>query len=119
MDFVKEIGFSDDDIKPELEPKEETLMAGSSGINQKSNKVDSTIPNNKEMMNFVHDIEFANDIKPKLEIKEEKLKTKGSNNMVDPIMPNDEELIDFVQDIEFSDNVEPKLEIKKEETLDI
>ena len=47
------------------------------------------------MVNFVNDIEFSDDIKPKLEIKEDPLKIKNENSE------------------------KPKLEIKEEEQLDI
>ena len=135
LDFVKEIGFSDDDIKPELELKEETLMTGRSGINKRPDKVDSIIPNDKEMMDFVHDIEFVNDIKPKLEIKEEPIDMKSSSvgikrkpefmeetlkvksskiHQKPQVAQNDKEILNILHDIEFSDDIKPKLEIKEE-----
>ena len=35
------------------------------------------MPKDKEMVNFVHDIEFSDDIKPKFEIKEEAIDVKS------------------------------------------
>ena len=40
--------------------------------------VDSKMPNIKEIMDFVHDIEFSNDITLKLEIKKEPMDTKSN-----------------------------------------
>ena len=54
MDFVKDIEFSDD-LKPKSEAKEETLKVESSGIDQKPNMVNSIMPNDMEVIDFVHD----------------------------------------------------------------
>ena len=40
----------------------------------------SEIHNDVEVLDFVHDIEFSDDIKPKLEIKEEPIDLKSSFN---------------------------------------
>ena len=150
IDFVHDIEFSDN-IKPKLDIKEETLdmKSSSSGIKRKSEfteetlkvksskncphlnlnmdqkpeKESSVMHNDTKILDFVQEIKFSDDIKPKFEAKEETLKVENSGNdhkpnMVDPIMPNDMKVIDFVHDIEFSDNIKPKLDIK-EETLDI
>ena len=97
---------------------QEKLKSKSSGIDQKPNLVDPIMPNDKKMMDFVNGIEFSDDFKPKLEIKEETLKFKNSGldqkpNIVDPMIPNDEKLMDFVNDIEFSDDI-TRFEIKEE-----
>ena len=126
----KDIEFSDD-VK--FEVNEETLKIKSSGI-EKPNTVDPIMPNGKEIIDFVHDIEFSDSIKPKLEepldmksssagikrkselMEEETLKVKSSKidqkpDQVDPIMSKD--ILDFAHDIEFSGDVKPKLEIKE------
>ena len=79
--------------------------------------------NDTKILDFVDDIEFPDDIKPNIFVKEEVLKAECSGidqkpNMVDPIIPNDRKMMDFVHGIEFSDDIKPKLEIK-EETLDM
>ena len=162
MDLIHAIEFSDD-IKPKLEIKEEPidvkgrfehiepklevndnmLKARSSKMDQRHDLVDPLAPKDKEMVNFVHDIEFSDDTKPKLEIKgepldvksrfeliepklevkEEMLKAKSSGmnkrcDDVDPILPKDKEMINIFHDIEFSDDIKPKLEIK-EEPIDV
>ena len=84
LDFVQEIGFSEDS-KPKLEVKEETLKTKSSGIDHRPDTVDPVISSNKEIMDFVHDIDFSNDMKLKLEIKEEPLNIRdvgGTVNLV-------------------------------------
>ena len=53
--------------------------------------------NDAKILDFVEDIEFPDDIKPKLLVKEEVLKSECSGidqkpNMVDPIMPNDRKI---------------------------
>ena len=94
-----------------------------------------------KMMDFVYNIEFVNDIKPKLEIKEEPIDMKSSSasikrkselmeeeilkvksskidqksDQVDPIMSK--EMLDFAHDIEFTDDVKSKLEIPKSPKL--
>ena len=47
-------------------------------IYQQPNMVDSKMPNIKEIMDFVPDIEFSNDITLKLEIKKEPMDTKSN-----------------------------------------
>ena len=79
--------------------------------------------NDAKILDFVKDIEFPDDIKPKLLVQEEVLESECSGidqkpNMVDQIMPNDRKIMDFAYNIEFSDDIKPKLEIK-EETLDM
>ena len=95
------------------------------------------MPNGKEIFDFVHDIEFSDDIKPKLEIKEEPIDMKSSSvgikrkpefmeetltiksskidyksDIVDPKMQNDKEMLDALHDIEFPNDTKPKFEIK-------
>ena len=70
-------------------------------------------------LDFVHDVEFSVDLKPKLEIKKENWNFKSSRvdqkpKIVNPIAPNEEKMMDFFHDIEFSDDIKPKLEIKEE-----
>ena len=129
----KDIEFSDD-VKFEVN---ETLKIKRSGIDQKPNLIDPIMPNGKEIIDFLHDIEFLDDIKPKLEIKEEQIDMKSSSvgikrkselmqeeilgvksskidqkpGQVDPIMSK--EMLDFTHDIELSGDVKPKLEIKE------
>ena len=74
--------------------------------------------NDTNLLEFVKDIEFSDEIKPKFEAKEETLKVESSVIDQKPNMPNGMEVIDFVHDIEFSDNIKPILDIK-EETLDM
>ena len=81
------------------------------------NKGSNMMHNDTNILDFVEDIEFSDEIKPKFEAKEEKLKVESSGidqkpNMVDSIMPNDTEMIDLVNNIEFSDNIKPKLDIE-------
>jgi hypothetical protein len=54
------------------------LNAKSSGMIKGCDVIDPTLPKDKEMIDFVHDIEFSDDIKPKLEIKEEPIDTNSS-----------------------------------------
>ena len=113
--FVKDIEFSDD-TKPKFEVKEDKLKVKSSGIYQKSNMVDPTISNDKEMMDFVNHIEFSDDMKPKLEMKEESLDIKNEfpeHNQKFSVMHNDTKIMDFFKGIEFSDDIKPKLEVKE------
>ena len=61
--------------------------------------------NDAKILDFVEDIEFPDDIKPKLLVKEEVLKSECSGidqkpNMVDPIMSNDRKIMDFACNIE-------------------
>ena len=75
--------------------------------------------NDAKILDFVEDIEFPDDIKPKLLVKEEVLKSECSGidqkpNMINPILPNAEKMMDFVHDIEFSEDMKPKFEIKDE-----
>ena len=62
-----------DHIKRKSEVKEETLIV-------KSSKVDQKMHNDKEILDFPHDIEFSNDIKPKFEIKEKPFDVKTTNH---------------------------------------
>ena len=158
MDFIRAIEFSDDikrkkeiqeelidvksrfeQIKPKLEVNDNMLKARSSKMDQIHDLVDPMASKDMEIVNFVHDIEFSDDTKPKLEIKEEPLDVKSSFentepklqvkedmlkakssgmikgcDVIDPTLPKDKEMIDFVHDIEFSDDIKPKLEIKEE-----
>ena len=69
----------------------------------RTNKLDD-----KEMMDFVNDIEFSDDMKPKLEIKKEPLDNKNEvseNNKKSSVMCNDTKIWDFVKDVEFSDEI--------------
>ena len=119
-------------------------MAGKKHFKMKSKllkgrpNVDHTkAPNDKEMIDFIHDIEFSDDLKPKLEIKEEPidmkstfdsikmksvfkeetLKVKSSKiDQTPDIVPKDKEMIDFVDDIEFSDYIKKEI---KEEPIDV
>ena len=92
VDFVHSIEFSDD-TKIKLEIKQEPIDIKSSsfdGIIIKSefkeemaksksfDTVESKISNEKEIMDFVHDIEFSEVNQQKLEIKEEPLDLKSS-----------------------------------------
>ena len=100
---------------PRLEMKEEPLDIKSEVQENNENVLNS----DAKILDFVKDIVFSDDIKPKFEVKEEKSTTKSSNiypipNKVDPIIPNDKEVMDFVNDIQFSDDMKPELEIKKE-----
>ena len=67
--------------------------------------------NDTNIWDFVKDIEFSDDIKPKFEIKEGILKVES---FVDPAMSKVKEIVNFVHNIEFSNDIEPKLEIKEE-----
>ena len=148
MDFIHDIEFSDD-IKPKLEIKEEPINMKSTfdsikmksvfkeeTLKVKSLKIDQrhdVVPKDKEMIDFVDDIEFLNcikkeikeepidvksrfeHIKPKLEAKEDMLNGRnfGTNQNNDFIVPKDKEIIGFVDNIEFSDDI--KKEIKEEQ----
>ena len=73
----KILGFVEAGIKRKSDLiEEETLKAKSSKIDQKPDQVDPKMLDDKEMLDFVYDIEFSDDIKPKLEIKEEPLDFK-------------------------------------------
>ena len=64
--------------------------------------------NDAKILDFVKDIEFSDDLIPKLESKEEPLDIKSEfseNNEKSSVMP---------KDIEFSDEVKPKFEDKEE-----
>ena len=96
--FVHDIEFSDD-IKPKLDIKEEPIDKKSSldgikrksefmeealnvkrsKIDQKPDIVNSMVPNNKETIDLVPDIEFSDDTKPKLDIKEEPMSMESSS----------------------------------------
>ena len=65
-------------IEPKLEGKEETLKAESSGVDQRHEIVDHLVPKDNRVLDFVQDIEFPDDIKPKLEIKEEPIDTESN-----------------------------------------
>ena len=118
MDFVKGIDFSDDMI-PRLEMKEEPLDIIKSEVPENNKNVldsDAKILDDKEIMDFVNDIEFSDDMKPKLEIKKEPLDNKNEvseNNKKSSVMCNDTKIWDFVKDIELSDDIKPKFEIKE------
>ena len=74
----KILGFVKAGIKRKCDLiEEETLKAESSKIDQKPDQVDHVMPNDKEILEFAYEIEFSDDIKPKLEIKEESLKIKN------------------------------------------
>ena len=82
----------------------------------KTNAVEPVLPNDKEMMDFVNDIEFSDDMKPKLEIKMEPSDKKNEvseNNKKSIVMCNDTKIWDFVKNIEFSDDITPKFEVKE------
>ena len=91
----------------------------------------SEMHNDVEVLDFVHDIEFSDDIKPKLEIKEEPIDLKSikrkSEFMEDTLKAkisktdqkpdefhDNTKLLDFVNEITFSEDIEPKLEVKEE-----
>ena len=97
MDFIRAIEFSDDikrkkeiqeelidvksrfeQIKPKLEVNDNMLKARSSKMDQIHDLVDPMASKDMEIVNFVHDIQFSEDIKPKFEIKEESIDTKSS-----------------------------------------
>jgi hypothetical protein len=91
--------------------------------------------NDAKILDFVKNIEFSNDIKPKFEVQEENLKIniessddkktkleikeesldiniEVSENS--SVMHNDIKILDFVKDIEFSNDIKPKFEVKEE-----
>ena len=117
MGFVHDIKFSDD-IKPKLEIKEEPIDMKSSSdyIKRKSEfkeetlkvmsskidlqrpdmqvyLVDPIVPNDKEIMDFVNNIEFPNDFKPNLEIKDEPMDLEVG--MVEQSIRNEKIFEDF------------------------
>ena len=55
--------------------------------------VDPIVPNDKKIMDFVHNIEFPNDIKPNLEIKDEPMDMESS--VVEQPMRNEKIFEDF------------------------
>ena len=61
--------------------KQEELTK-TSGIDQIPDTVDPIISSNKEIMNFFHNIDFSNDIKSKLDDKEEPLDIRGVGGCV-------------------------------------
>ena len=61
---------------------EETLNVKRSKIDQKPDIVNSMVPNNKETIDLVQDIEFSDNTKPKLEIKEEAMSMESSSASV-------------------------------------
>ena len=88
-------------------------------IDQKPDCNVIVLNNDAKLLDFVKDIEFSSEVKPKFDVKEEKLKIESPEiyqkpGMVDSKMPNDKEIMDFVHDIEFSNDIKLKLEVKKE-----
>ena len=53
-------------------------------MDQRPAVVDPMAPKDKEMVDFVHDIEFSDDIKPKLKIKEEPIDVKSRFECIKP-----------------------------------
>ena len=81
LDFIyQDIGCSDD---IELEANTEMLQTQNSGKDQRPDEVDSIISSNKESMDSIHNVEFSNDIKRKLEIKKEPINCRGIECTVD------------------------------------
>ena len=77
-------------------------------IDQKSDCNVIVLDNDAKILDFVKDIEFSDDLIPKLEIKEEPLDIKSEvseNNKKSCEMLNETQILDFVKDIEFSDEV--------------
>jgi hypothetical protein len=73
--------------------------------------------NDAKILDFAKNIEFSNDKKSKLEIKEEPLDIKNEvieMNEKSSVMHNETKRLDFMKDIEFSDDMEPNFEVKKE-----
>ena len=75
--------------------------------------------NDAKILDFVKDIEFSSDIKPKFEVKEEMVKIESPRiyqkpSMVDSKVSNAKKIMDFVHDIEFPNDNKLKLEVKKE-----
>ena len=72
--------------------------------------------NDIKVLNFVKDIEFSDNIKPELEIKEDQkpdklhLENIKSENFV--VHDDNNDLLDFVNDIGFPNDIKPKSEIK-------
>jgi hypothetical protein len=72
------------------------------------------------MLEFVKNIEFLDEVKPKLEIKDEPIEPKKEignecqGKIVKIESKKDDSILEFVKDIEFSDEVKPKIEIKDE-----
>ena len=62
--------------------EEETLKVKSSKIDPKPHHSDPIMSNDKEMLDFAQNIAFSDEIKPKLEIKEEAMSMESSSASV-------------------------------------
>ena len=166
LEFVKNIEFSDD-VKPEIEVKDEPREALNSGqseikgeptsdlevkdikkeikefdVMNKNVKIESK-DGEQAILEFVKIIEFYDDVKPKIEVKDEAREALNSSqseikdeptsdlavkdikkeikefdvkNINVKIESKDGEktMLEFVKNIEFSDDVKPKIEVKVE-----
>ena len=63
----------------------------------------------ESMLKFFKNIEFSDDVKPKVEVKDELIEPK---NKTDDELQNGISVLEKLDDIEFSDDVKPKVEVE-------